>query len=222
MGAILITSSIGEDYRDDLEQLLFFNPGQCMAEAGIRRSIEHYGVPEITIENNYLRIRLNSQMTAQSLYLIDRTDSEDILAGVLVYIRDCVESLSVLHIAVSSQYLLKGPVTSARLVWRLLHQVIDCAACIKGVRNIELIYGFPSHRSNVTAANIAVSRSADNTKIALPRKTAATPEVPATRFVHQHDHEFANKTQKKNVPRANNSRFKKALQTHIVPGFIQR
>lgn len=154
MGTILITSRIGENYREDLEQLMFFNPGQHTAEAAIRMSIEHYGAPEIMTQNSCLRIRLNSAMIAQSLYLIERTPSEDLLGGVLVYLRDSMDSLSVLHIAISAQYLLSGRITSARVVWELLRQVIDSASRIKGINNIKLIYCRSSHKRKTVTDNI--------------------------------------------------------------------
>ena len=140
MGTILITSRLGEDYRGDLEQVMFFNPKQNYAEKAIRNCVQHYGVPEIITENGYLRIRLESFSTAQTLFLIDRTELEDILAGTIVYVRDGIEDMSVLHVAIAESYIMKGPVTTARLAWDLLRHVIESASRISGVKNIKLLY----------------------------------------------------------------------------------
>jgi hypothetical protein len=141
MGTILITSRLGEDYRGDLEQVMFFNPKQGYAEKAIRNCVQYYGIPEIITEHGYLRIRLESFSVAQTLYLIDRTEVEDILAGTIVYVRDGIEDISVLHVAIAESYIMQGPVTTARLVWDLLRHVIASASRISGVKNIKLLYG---------------------------------------------------------------------------------
>lgn len=193
MGTILITSRIGEHYREELEQLMFFNPGQCTAEAGIRSSIEGYGVPEITTDNGCLRIRLNSLLTAQTLFLIDRNPAEHSLAGVLVYIRENIESLSVLHLAVSSQHQQQGRVTSARIIWELLRQVIDTASRVKGINNIKLIYCRSTRRGRTTADKIHVRRAADRTGTALSRNTTVCADESGNCLEYRHANEFSQK-----------------------------
>ena len=140
MGTILITSRLGEDYIGDLERVMFFNPKQQYAENAIRNCVENYGIPEIITENGYLRIRLKSFSIAQTLYLIDRTDLEDTLAGAIVYVRDGTDDLSILHVAIAEEYILRGPVITARLIWDLLRHVIESASRISGIKNINLVY----------------------------------------------------------------------------------
>ncbi len=120
---------------------MFFNPKQNYAENAIRNCVQHYGVPEIITDNGYLRIWFESFSIAQTLFLIDRTESEDILAGMIVYVRDGVEDMSVLHVAIAANYIQQGPVITARLVWDLLRHVIESASHISGVKNIKLVYG---------------------------------------------------------------------------------
>ncbi|GMQ83271.1 MAG: hypothetical protein BMS9Abin06_0004 [Gammaproteobacteria bacterium] len=158
MGAILITSKLGENFREDLEQMMFFNEEQYKAEAGIRNCVERYGVPEITTENGYLRIRVNAFSITQALFAIDRTESEDILSGVIVYVRDTVDNISILHIAIAENSALTGPVKTARLILDLLHQVIDSASRINGVKNVKLVYGMASDNGKGSFRNIPVSR----------------------------------------------------------------
>lgn len=185
MGTILITSRLGDDYREDLEQVLFFNPKQRDAEAGIRSSVESYGVPEITTENGYLRIRLNPLTLAQTLFSIDRTESGDILAGALVYVRDAVDDLSVLHIAIARDYLQKGPVTSARLVWSLLRHVTESAARIGGVRNVRLIYGKYLGKGKDINNNIPVTRPVKKSTKQVFHDPAECPDEAITCYEYQ-------------------------------------
>ena len=138
MGTIVITSRLGEEFREDLEQILFFNPEQHKAIVDIEHCVKHYGVPEITNVNGYLRINLNSYSVAQTLYSIDRGENGDTLAGVIVFVRNTHEDISVLFVAIAKNYILRGSITTARLVWDLVHQIIESAARISGVRNVKL------------------------------------------------------------------------------------
>jgi len=182
MGTILITSRLNEEFHEDLEQVLFFNPQQHKAETGIRDCVERFGVPEITTENGFLRINVESFSGSQSLFSIDRTESEDILAGVIMYVRDTHEDISVLHIAVAENYILKGQITTARLVWDLLRHVVESASHIKGVRNVKLIYGKTLGKTRGIIDNIPVT----SPKSVIARdKSGHCPDEAITCFEYQ-------------------------------------
>jgi hypothetical protein len=185
MGTILITSRLGSEYHGDLELVLFFNPKQHKAEAGILNSIELYGVPEIMTENGYFRIRINPFTVAQTLFSIDRTSTDDVLAGALVYVRDAIDDLSVLHIAIASNYSLKGPITSARLLWGLLHQVTEAAARISGVRNVKLVYGKYLGKGKDIINNIPVTRRVKKTLKPVLINPAKCPDEAITCYEYQ-------------------------------------
>ena len=158
MGTIVITSRLGEDFREDLEDLLFFNPNQHKTAADIKHCVEHYGVPEITNEHGYLRIRLDSYSVAQTLYSIDRTESRDSLAGVIIFVRNNIEDISILYIAIAKNQILRGPIITARLAWDLLHQVIESATLISGVRNVKLPYAGSAGKSRTAITSVPISR----------------------------------------------------------------
>lgn len=156
MGTILITSRLNEEFREDLEQTLFFNPQQHKAEMGIRDCVERFGVPEISTENGFLRINVAAYPGSQALFSIDRTESEDILTGVIVYVRDTHEDISILHIAVAENYILKGQIPTARLVWDLLRHVVESASHINGVQNVKFVYGKSLGKTRGLIDNIPV------------------------------------------------------------------
>jgi hypothetical protein len=157
MGTILITSRLNEEFHDDLEQVLFFNPQQHKAEKGIRDCVERFGVPVISMENGHLRINVGAIPGSQTLFSIDRTESEDILAGVIVYVRNTYADISILHIAVAENYMLKGKILTARLVWDLLRHVVDSASHINGIQNVKLIYGPELGKTRGIIDNIPVT-----------------------------------------------------------------
>ena len=156
MGTIVITSRLGEDFREDLEEVLFFNPKQHKAAADIKHCVKHYGVPEITNEHGYLRISLDSYFVAQTLYSIDRTETKDSLAGVIVFVRNNIEDISILYIAIAKNQILRGPIITARLAWDLVHQVIVSATLIRGVRNVKLAYAGSATKSRAAITSVPI------------------------------------------------------------------
>jgi hypothetical protein len=184
MGTILITSRLGEDFRDDLEQVMFFNPKQNYAENAIRDCVQHYGAPEIITENGYLRIWFESFSIAQTLFLIDHSESEDILAGMIVYVREGWDDILILHVAIAEKYILKGPVITARLVWDLLRHVIESASHISGIKNIKLVYGNYLGKGKGRPISIPVIRNADKKKQA-EHKSDTCPDKSITCYEYQ-------------------------------------
>jgi hypothetical protein len=184
MGTILITSRLGKDYIGDLERVLFFNPKQQYAAHAIRSCVEDYGIPEIVTENGYLRIRLKSFSIAQTLFLIDRTDLADILAGAIVYVRDGTDELSILHVAIAEDYISRGPIITARLVWDLLRHVIESASRIRGIKNIKLVYSNFLGKGGSKMGSIPINRHLTNS-IERQLQPSKCPDSSITCFEYQ-------------------------------------
>ncbi len=134
---MLFTSSLEESYRDALEKLLFFNPGQANALGSILDAVEIYGTPEIYLEDDLLRVRVEKLVEVQSIFALD----EDRLAGILLYARSDMQSLVVPHIAVAGDYSAQGQQADSLLVMRLIDTLRGSAGRIKGVTRISLLYG---------------------------------------------------------------------------------
>jgi hypothetical protein len=162
---------------------MFFNPKQQYAENAIRSCVEDYGIPEIITENGYLRIRLETFSIAQTLFLIDRTDLHDTLAGVIVYVRDGTDDLSILHVAIAEDYISRGPIITARLIWDLLRHVIESASRISGIKNIKLVYSNFLGKGKNKIASIPVSRHLPN--IESQHKASECPDSSITCYEYQ-------------------------------------
>ncbi len=137
---IRFTSILGHEYRDELESLMFFNPQQKKAQAGISRAIRDYGVPNIVEENGRLRISVEGLPESQTLYALDPAGEKPLLAGVMVYMRTDPENLVLLHIAVDEDYSRSGIHAEEMLVLRFMTQLREIAKRIKGIRAITLKY----------------------------------------------------------------------------------
>ncbi len=137
---IRFSSILDREYRDDLEDLMFFNPQQRKALTGINHSISEYGVPSIVETNNRLRISVEGLPESQTLFALDHSAQKPVLAGVMVYMRTDPENLVLLHIAVKEDYSRSGIYGDEMLVLRFMTQLRDIAKRIKGIRAITLKY----------------------------------------------------------------------------------
>ena len=128
------TSTLKPDYNEDLEHMMFFNPGQHSALPAIVDSLEQFGSPRVYTSDGYLRVKVEKLDEVQTLYAMD----DDILVGVLVYSRIMLEGLTVIHIAVHQDYSSKGKFAQSMLVMRMLELLRRSARCIKGVKAIRI------------------------------------------------------------------------------------
>ena len=131
------TSTLEPGYSNELEQLLFFNPGQHSAHSAIVDSIEMFGEPFVENDGERLRVNVRKLDEAQTLFAFDG----DILAGLLVYSRVSHERLVVIHIAVSEDYSSYGKFANKLLVIRMSQQLRESARRIKGIETIRIMYG---------------------------------------------------------------------------------
>lgn len=130
------TSTLKPDYSEDLERLMFFNPGQQSALPAIMDSLEQFGSPSVYTKGGYLRVKLEKLDDVQTLYAMD----DDTLVGVLVYSRIMLERLTVIHIAVHQEYSSHGKFAQSMLVMRMLELLRSNARCIKGIKSIRIIF----------------------------------------------------------------------------------
>ena len=129
------TSTLKPNYSEDLERLMFFNPGQQSALPAIVDSLEQYGSPSVYTSDGCLRVKLEKLDEAQTLYAMD----DDTLVGVLVYSRIMLERLTVIHITVHQDYSSHGKFAQNMLVMRMLELLRNSAQRIKGIKTIRIM-----------------------------------------------------------------------------------
>ena len=131
------TSILKPEYRQELEQLLFFNSAQHAAHSAIVDSIEMFGEPFIANDGERLRVNVKKLDEVQTLFAFYGDD----LAGILVYSRVSHERIVVIHIAVHEDYSSSGQFAHKRLVLLMCQQLRKCARSIKGIKFIRMMYG---------------------------------------------------------------------------------
>jgi hypothetical protein len=134
--SIVVTSKLGLDQRVALEQLLFFNANQHRVRLGIEQSIATYGVPEIYVSGESLRIRVGDVQGVQSVFAVT-DDGRPV--GVAVFLRDARARFVVLHLGVEPREY-AGVESNAPVLLKLLHEIRGAARRTRGVDRIELVY----------------------------------------------------------------------------------
>lgn len=146
MQPVEFSSILPEEFRQDLETLLFFNPLQERARAGIARSIERYGEPRVYVQDGMLRVAVGDLPDVQTLYALAAQDDSYELAGVAVYTRDD-DRLSILHLAVSEGSAAAGGNGDGLLAVRLASAIREVGGSVHGIRRVLLPYAvrLPGH-----------------------------------------------------------------------------
>ena len=120
--------------------MLFFNGSQHRVRKGIETAIDRYGPPEIVTEGKTIRVRVGGQTDAQCLFAIEREGKQPRPVGVILYVRDSFERITVLHLVVAEAYAVGGPRAGYNLLLRLVQAVKRVARRTTGIRHVELLY----------------------------------------------------------------------------------
>lgn len=138
--SIAFVSSLPAEHYHQLEALLFFNEGQSRVRHGIVTAINRYGPPEIAVEGKSLRVRVAGPSEAQCLFAVEREGKTTRPVGLILYIRDSFERITVLHLVVAKAYAAGGPRARYNLLLRLVQAVKRVARRTSGIRHVELLY----------------------------------------------------------------------------------
>jgi hypothetical protein len=107
---------------------------------GIETAIDRYGPPEIVSEGKALRVQVSGETHAQCLFAVEREGKHGRPVGVILYVRDSFERITVLHLVVAEAYAVGGPRAGYNLLLRLVQAVKRVARRTTGIRHVELLY----------------------------------------------------------------------------------
>ena len=141
MGDIFFSSNLGCQYKEELEKLLFFNPQQYLIEESIIESIERYGVPKIIENSKLIRVQVEKLSDVQSLFAFENINEKPLLIGVIVYFRNNLENIIILHISIRDEFSTYGIYSHKMLVCRFIIELRNIARRVKGIRTLTLLNG---------------------------------------------------------------------------------
>jgi hypothetical protein len=137
---ITVKSRLPATMRGQLEALLFFNAGQHRIRQEIEATIERYGLPELIDDRGWLQVQVAGIPEVQTLFAVHEEDGRERPVGVVVYVRDSFERITVVHVGVASDYAFGGPYSGERVLQRLMQQIRLVARRTSGIRHVEVAY----------------------------------------------------------------------------------
>ena len=129
------SSSVSLDQRETLEQIFFFNKNQSKYYFNIKNLIELYGKPEIVEENKRLYLKLE-KTDCQNLF----TTVNNNLVGLVIYCRDSLDNIDLIHIAIDEKYSSIGIYADKSLVIQMIIKLRIIASNIKDIKTITVKY----------------------------------------------------------------------------------
>ena len=137
---ITVKSRLPAAMRGQLEALLFFNAGQFRMRHAIEATIERFGMPEIIEEDGWLRVQVAGVAEVQTLFAVHEEGGGARPVGVVIYVRDTFERITVVHVGVADDYAFGGSYAQERVLPRLLQQIRQVARRTSGIRHVEVAY----------------------------------------------------------------------------------
>lgn len=130
------------EYHPQLDSLFFFNQRQAGYCDNIRMTIERFGCPRIGRRGDSVFLTLDGEFAVQNLFAVEQSHPCNPLLGAAIYTRFPLDTLAVLHLAVSSECC-----DNSRLIVcsGLLRELRGIARKVKGIQRIKVDYlGFTS------------------------------------------------------------------------------
>jgi hypothetical protein len=148
MQHVEFSSILPDEFRPDLEALLFFNPLQTRARTGIAQCVERYGQPRVHAENGTLRVTVGDLPDVQTLYALAPREESHELVGVAVFTREG-DRLMILHLSVSQGVSAVNGNGDGLLAVRLAAAIREVGRSVQGIRRVQLPYsiGLQQHLS---------------------------------------------------------------------------
>ena len=136
---VRLRAELPAEWREAVEDLLFFNPQQARLEEKILETIHAFGLPKVVARDGRLGIEVGDGLRLGTLFAMAERDGESQLAGLLLFLRQGTELLC-LHLSVDEEYSARGPRASLRVAAHLLDEVRRIGARIAGVEHIGIYY----------------------------------------------------------------------------------
>jgi hypothetical protein len=136
---LVFSSKLPIQCRPALENLLFFNSRQFRVRDGIIESLRQFGHPRLEETVDGVSVRVG-ELDTQTLFACDRDSNDSAPVGLVTFLRTSSTDMSILHIAVRSDYSLPGWRAGQGLGLVLIEKVKEIASRIVGVRRIVLQY----------------------------------------------------------------------------------
>ncbi len=132
---LYLCSSISKEYREELEEIFFFNPKQKLVAEKVKNHVQAYGLPSIRSTGDHISLQLSKVQYVQTLFIMMNGNPSK-LTGALLYVRE-EKQLKVLYFVLNPENTLNWH-TSCSIISDVIDLLKNVARCIKGVEQIQI------------------------------------------------------------------------------------
>jgi hypothetical protein len=141
MSSFVYSSVLPPSRYQELADLMFFNLGQHRVRDDIVNAIELYGMPEIVTTEHSLRFSVERLGEVQTLYALDSDGENGRLVGAVLYARVSADKIVLLHMGVAPDYATGGREAGRLLALKMIERLKRACRSLKGIRQLEILYG---------------------------------------------------------------------------------
>jgi hypothetical protein len=136
---VRLCAELTPEWKESVEELLFFNSQQAQIEKQILESIQAFGLPRVVLHDGVLRIVVGGSIVVGTLFaLVNQGDAEQ-LAGLLLFLRRANELICV-HLSIDELFTMRGPYAELKVTVCLLDELRHIGTRIAGVEYMAIYY----------------------------------------------------------------------------------
>lgn len=136
---VRLCAQLGAEWKEAVEDLLFFHPRQAQLEEEILATIHAFGLPRVLVRGELLSVEVGAERAVGALFALVGRGREEELAGLLLFLRQ-EHRLLCLHLSVLEEYTFHGPRASLRVAARLIDGLRRIGTQLAGVRQVDIYY----------------------------------------------------------------------------------
>jgi hypothetical protein len=134
-------SKIDSSLRERLERIFFFNWNQSRYAARITQSVKEYSKPVIEEEGaNEIALVFKDRSIGQTLHVFDSAGPDAALIGVVMYERDSVDQITIIHLALHETCKEIFKTDNVNVAAVVIEKLFVLFSKIKGVEWVRIYY----------------------------------------------------------------------------------
>jgi hypothetical protein len=133
-------SKLAEHYRDELDSMFYFNRNQKRYVDRINSSIEEYSKPIVVEEDGEVSLVFQDRKIGQTLHIMDGDYEDAALIGVVMYVRDSKERITIVHLALHEECGRIHKEEGVNIVGLVLHEILSLFKKMKGTERVRIYY----------------------------------------------------------------------------------
>lgn len=137
---VFFRSVIEPHYYGELERIFYFNMNQSRYAERITRSVKEYDKPCIIRDIDGIRLAFRNPDLGQTLHIFDTDKENASIIGVLMFVRDNREQVTLVHLALHEKCSAIFRVEGVNITMVVFKELVRLLRKMNGVEHIRLYY----------------------------------------------------------------------------------